>query len=218
MTSLSRSVPVAAMFAAVLASACGGAGSSPDAGSGRPGAPAGFMVMKMGTSLHATWQDTFSAETGFELQRRLDGAEFATLIELPANATEHMDGSVTASVRYTYRVRAVTVEGAGDWSAEASETAADPVPAPPGAPSNAATMVMGGAVHLSWQDNSSDEDGFEIERQAGSGAFAALASVDANLTQYEDSSVTAGARYVYRVRARKGSARSEWSNDATGMP
>jgi hypothetical protein len=64
---------------------------------------------------------------------------------------------------------------------------------------NADTM-NGMEVHIKWQDISDNEDGFIIERSAGSG-FSELASVNANITSYIDNEVPDYGRYYYRIKA-----------------
>jgi len=74
-----------------------------------------------------------------------------------------------------------------------------------------------GLAELTWQDNSNNEDGFKIERNVGSG-WMEIAAVGANVTSYDDGSVSAPAsealEYQYRVRAFKGSVNSSSSNDS----
>lgn len=58
---------------------------------------------------------------------------------------------------------------------------------------------------LNWTDNSNNEMGFSIQRKAeactGTGTWADLASVGANIQTYRDSAVTEGTTYCYRVNA-----------------
>jgi hypothetical protein len=57
-------------------------------------------------------------------------------------------------------------------------------------------------LQLSWVDNSSNEDGFKIDRMTGtSGAFVAIATVGANVTSYADPNLSDGTNYCYRVKA-----------------
>lgn len=57
-------------------------------------------------------------------------------------------------------------------------------------------------LHLSWRDNSTNEQGFKIERRTGTtGTFIQLALVGANVTSYTDSGLADGTTYCYRVRA-----------------
>ena len=71
------------------------------------------------------------------------------------------------------------------------------------APSNlAATAISCSKTKLSWTDNSSDETGFKIERKEGvSGSWSQIGTADANATSYDDSGLTGGVAYYYRVAA-----------------
>src|SRR5262252_3320518 len=59
----------------------------------------------------------------------------------------------------------------------------------PAAPSNlAATAVSASQINLSWQDNSSNESGFIIQRAPTStGSWTQIATVGANMTTYANS-------------------------------
>ena len=86
----------------------------------------------------------------------------------------------------------------------------------PSPPSNLTATASGtSTVNLSWSDNSSDEDGFKIERKTGSSSFSEIASVDPNVTSLSDNSLTPGTTYSYRVRAFNGNGNSTYSNTAS---
>jgi hypothetical protein len=88
-------------------------------------------------------------------------------------------------------------------------------PSTPAAPGNLAAAVLAvNRVRLTWNDASGDETQFEIQRRTGGGAFAALATVAANVTTYDDTSVVSSTTYTYRVRARNGAGASGFSNEA----
>jgi uncharacterized repeat protein (TIGR01451 family) len=71
------------------------------------------------------------------------------------------------------------------------------------APSDLTTSAIAyNSVTLQWNDNSADETAFNVERSlAGMNNWSALISVGANITTYDDISVTCGETYDYRVRA-----------------
>ena len=72
-------------------------------------------------------------------------------------------------------------------------------------------------IHVTWQDNSNNEDGFRIERKKYTDAnYSYLNEVGQAVTEYYDSSVTAGITYCYRVRAYQGAVDSSYSNEACG--
>jgi len=66
-----------------------------------------------------------------------------------------------------------------------------------------------------WQDMSTNEDGFAVERKLGtSGTYAQITSVAANNTSYQDTSIVRGSQYCYRVKAFNSTQSSAYSNEA----
>ena len=91
-------------------------------------------------------------------------------------------------------------------------------PLPLVAPSNlTSTAVSSSQINLTWKDNASNENGFEIERCTGSGctSFAHIASVASNVTTYSNTGLLASTPYTYRVRAYNAGGDSEYSNQAS---
>src|SRR5215468_130960 len=83
------------------------------------------------------------------------------------------------------------------------------------ASANFTVIASSGQLTLTWQDNSSDEVDFAIERKTGtSGVYSQIASVAANVTTYMDNSVTRGVTYCYRVQAVNSAGSSDFSNEA----
>ncbi len=86
----------------------------------------------------------------------------------------------------------------------------------------AASVVSPTQVHLNWVDNATNETGFRIERAAGAGAFAAIHTSAANAVSYDDTTVTGGVTYHYRVIAFNGSgdaaASPTWATTSTVAP
>lgn len=93
-----------------------------------------------------------------------------------------------------------------------------PTPAPPpAAPSNLnAVAISTTQVDLTWDDNSSDEDNFIIERKRSvESSYTVIDSVPANTTSYSDFDVRKGTTYNYRVKAVNSNGDSDYSNVAT---
>jgi len=90
-------------------------------------------------------------------------------------------------------------------------------PPPPEAPSNlTVTGVSSSRIELAWDDNSTNEDGFIIERKAGSSdLWSEIAWVGAGETSYVDTGLWPGTTYVYRVRAYNSGGDSPCSNNAS---
>lgn len=76
-------------------------------------------------------------------------------------------------------------------------------------------LAAAAVLHLAWEDESDDEDGFKIERKTTPGnAFVQMAVVGADVVAYVDSSVVPGNAYCYRVRAFNTVGDSSYSNEA----
>jgi len=94
----------------------------------------------------------------------------------------------------------------------------DFVPPPiPVAPSNLTVSPVGfSGLNLFWDDNSSNEFSFEIERCVGAScsSFSPLDVVLDNVTTYLDTSVVPGTTYCYRVRAANTGGASDYTNTA----
>jgi hypothetical protein len=89
-------------------------------------------------------------------------------------------------------------------------------PALPAAPSGlAATAVSRSRIDLAWQDNSTNETGFQVERSRSGGAFSLIATATAGATGYSDTSgLTPNKTFSYRVRAVNAAGSSAYSNTA----
>jgi len=89
-------------------------------------------------------------------------------------------------------------------------------PDPPAAPSGlSATALSGSAITLTWQDNASDETGFNIERSGDGITFAPLATVGANVSSFSDTNLQPVTTYWYRVNAENTGGVSLWSDTAS---
>ncbi len=77
-----------------------------------------------------------------------------------------------------------------------------------------ADSFASGAVSLTWAGHGSPSSPFTIERRrSGVGeAWVAVATSPGNASFFEDSGLTAGASYDYRIRAQEGSLQGDYSN------
>lgn len=84
--------------------------------------------------------------------------------------------------------------------------------APEGLTANATSST---SVDLRWTDASSDETAFHVERAIGSGAFAEIVELGANVATYRDTTAEADTTYRYRVRASNAAGSSDYSATAS---
>jgi hypothetical protein len=69
-------------------------------------------------------------------------------------------------------------------------------------------------IDLSWQDNSTTETGFSLERKIGvGGVFTPVTTLPANTTTFSDTTLVADTTYFYRVQALQDAAASTFSNE-----
>jgi hypothetical protein len=131
--------------------------------------------------IDVSWQDNSSNESGFEVHRSTAGASgaFTLRASLAANTSAYSDTGLTASTQYCYKLRAFQTKGGkihvSAFSAIACVTTPAPPPPPPpptpGAPGPVfAALVPGITVQVQWYDNSTNEDGFRVERSSDNGA------------------------------------------------
>lgn len=86
------------------------------------------------------------------------------------------------------------------------------------APTNLSVVAISNSqINLTWNDNSSNETSFQIERCQGTSCtnFTQIATVGVNVTQYSNPGLAANTSYSYRVRATKGGVNSAYSNTAS---
>ncbi len=75
-------------------------------------------------------------------------------------------------------------------------------PAAPSAPSGlTAVAVSDSQINLAWTDNSSNEEAFQIERSTNGVNFVQVNLAGANATNHQDSALTSGVTFYYRIRA-----------------
>ena len=183
----------------------------------QPVAPNGLtLTVDNSAGIKLAWADNSSNETGFLIERRVGSGNWTVFTTVAAGATGYTDVSVTTGSQYSYAVAAVN----GTNSSATTNVTTAVVPSTvtaPAAPSNLAlTVQSASSMGLTWSDNSNNETGFVIERQAwGSGSWVTLTTVGAGVTSYADRTVAESTQYSYRVSATNNLGKSSASNVAT---
>ena len=177
-----------------------------------PDAPSNLGAVATSTSsIQLSWSDTDN-ETGFKLQRSQEGGSWTEIADLGSNTTSFTDNALNAGTSYSYRVLAYNSAGNSAWSNTASATTDEEVMAVPLAPSNlAASADSTSSIQLSWSDNSTDEDGFRLQRSLDGSSWTEITTLGSNITSFTDNGLNAGTTYYYRVQAYNGAGNSAWS-------
>lgn len=190
-------------------------------------APVGFEARPAGNgAIDLTWTDVSRANTEYyvEILRTWYGGSYGYyewweyLTTVGGDATSHRVTGLDSFTLHRFRLLARSSGSVSDPSNEASSW----TETPPAAPSNlSATAISSGRIDLTWNDNASDETHFDVERcqgtanDCGDWGFVAVASVAANTISYNDTAVTPGTTYTYRVLAYNGAPSSDPTNTVT---
>lgn len=168
------------------------------------------------TAVTLNWKDNSNNETGFTIERSINNGTYSTLTTLGANIVTFTDNNVTSGTNYSYRVRAFNSSSNSTYSniATATITSTTLVSAPTNLTATANTGST--SVALNWVDNATNETGYTVERSNDNGTtFTNLATLGANVTTYNDTTVSTGNTFSYRVRAFNTTVNSAFSNVAT---
>jgi len=186
-----------------------------------PAAPTSLTaVLQAGPRILVTFIDNATSESGFVLERSVNGGAFATYATLPAragsgNAVSYADTAVSPGTTYAYRAYAVNSAGASAYSNSAGAS----VPALPAAPSSlTGTAALQGTksarATLTWTDNSTNETGFTLQWATNSSFTTGLgtATAPANTTTLQTSNLLRRTTYWFRVQAFNIAGASAWAN------
>ncbi|GAB5525498.1 MAG: hypothetical protein Roseis2KO_33700 [Roseivirga sp.] len=159
-----------------------------------------------------SWQELGANEERFLIERsKNDQLNFEEIYWVLGNTTVFKDEQIfETGTNYYYRVRAAK----GNFLSEYSNIVEVEVPQRPLAPPTSLSVsYINAYVGLNWEEFSTEEEGFSIERsESDQQNFVAIDSVDANTKSFLDNTVDDDSTYYYRVRAYKGEFSSDYSN------
>jgi titin len=211
--------PITTYYYRVIAFNAGGTSAASNIGSATtpdypPASPSALVATAVSaTQINLAWTDNASNETGYQIEGSTDGVNFTQVATVAANVTSYSNTGLSASTTYCFRVRASNSGGYSGYSNVASATTA--AAAPPTAPSNLMlTVVSSSQINLQWNDNSSNETQFLIERALNNSSFTQIATVAANVRNYSATGLQPNTRYFFRVCATNTAGNSAYSNTA----
>jgi subtilisin family serine protease len=190
----------------------------------KPKAPANLAATAISSSqINIGWNDNSDNETGFAIERCAGSgcSNFSEISRVEPNITSFADLGLTAQTTYRYRVLAFNEGGSSKYTntAEATTQSTPPPPQPPSAPSNLSSSIISSTqIDLSWSDNSNNEDGFQLQRCAGTLAscpdanFQQIGQLGPNVTSFNNTGLQAQTTYTYRVHAYNSAGSSTNSN------
>ncbi len=154
------------------------------------------------TAVSLTWTDSNSDQSGYNLERSLDGTNYTPLATgLAAALRAYSDTSATPGVANYYRLTAYKSATCGWSSPSLPKSAVTTILEPTGVTATANSTTQ---ITLAWTDRTTSETGFKILRCSGSGCTPGeppLFTTAANVTVYSDTAVTENTVYNYQIVA-----------------
>ena len=179
-----------------------------------PNVPGSLSAWAVSMSrIDIAWSDNSGNEDGFKIERKQGSAgSWSQIASVGANVESYNSIGLSSGTKYYYRVRAYNSIGNSDYSNTAGATTGSL----PSKPTNlTANTVSTSRIDLSWNDNSNNETGFQISRKTGAGGtWSQIATVGANTTIYQNTDLSSGTGYEYRIRAVNTWGQSDYSNVA----
>jgi len=184
-----------------------------------PAAPSGLVATaNTSAGINLTWTNNSTSATSILVERSTDNVTFALVASLAGTANTWSNTGLAYSTLSYYRVRAQNMAGMSGYSNTASATtsAAPFVGSVPAAPSSVAagqsSVSPRTQINVYWKDNSNNESGFAIFRSTDGVNFVQIATVGANVTQYDNSGLQPNTKYLYYVKAFNSPGMSAASN------
>ncbi len=176
-----------------------------------PGAPSNLTATVISYSqIDLTWQDNSADETGFYIYRKNTNS-YSNIANIEANTTFYNDTGLSPGTTYSYKVTAYNNGGESNSSNEV--TIATPgEPTAPSGPSNLAGQAISfSEIDLTWQDNSTNEEGFYVYRKT-TDDYNIIATMEANATSYNNTGLSPEIGYSYKISAYNDIGESGFSN------
>ena len=174
---------------------------------GQPQLVSAIPPPRRATDIKLTWMGVANTDE-FSVQVS-DEPEFSNILlsAFTPDTAKTLNGT-TEGQKYYWRVAASNIGGSGPWSEVRDFTIII-------APTSLKLQRSGlNEITLTWKDNSEVEEGYLIERKLSDDAsFTLIDTLKGSGDEYIDITAEQGQTYVYRVKAYKGNAESDYSRE-----
>ncbi|MCY2974021.1 MAG: fibronectin type III domain-containing protein [Planctomycetota bacterium] len=156
------------------------------------------------------WIET-SGETGYRIDRSLNGITYTTIATVGANIPSYTNTGLANATAYFYRVTPTSALGDGVAAEISGATRMAQVAG------LAFSSIAGNSISLVWNDLTT-ELGYKVQRSTDGTNFTDRATLPGGTTTYTDSTVTPGNEYYYRVVGTAGDSISLFNLVFTATP
>ncbi len=164
-----------------------------------------------GGRIKLTWQDNYTRESGYKIERSTDGVTFTQYAKTYANVTSWTDRVVSAGGTYYYRVYAYSYQNPSLYSNVVSVTVPS-LPLPPAM--IVAQPLSSSQIGVFWMRDTRDSvigDYAVLERSFTGTSFVKVAEVKWPGGYYLDTRLKPATPYYYRVKLHNASGYSPFS-------
>lgn len=161
---------------------------------------------------------TSYSDTPYNSYEYLDGTSMATPIVsgIAGLVKSRYPGATNIEIKSAIENSVDTISGLSGVVATGGRVNANNIFQPATAPSGlTASDISSSQINLTWNDNSSNEMEFIIERKTGTvGTYTQIHTAAANSTSYSNTGLSASTNYFYRVCAHNLNGDSAYTNEA----
>ncbi|HWM93707.1 MAG TPA: DNRLRE domain-containing protein [Thermoanaerobaculia bacterium] len=183
-----------------------------------PAAPTWLRTTAASASqIDLQWDDNANNESGFKIERKQGCCGPWTQVAIVgADLETWSDSGLQCGTTYAYRVLAYNSAGnSGKTNEAAATTSSCPPPLIPACPTWLRVTPFANRIDLEWDDNSTNEDGFKVERKQGCcGSWTLVSTLGPNVETWSNTSLACGTTYAYRVWAFNATGSSCKTNEA----
>ncbi|MCE7059973.1 fibronectin type III domain-containing protein [Dyadobacter sp. CY343] len=177
-----------------------------------PAAPTALSGVSVSqTQINLSWTDASDNETGFEVERSLNGITYLKIAAVSTSVTTFQNTGLVTNTLYYYRVRAVNAAGASAYSNVGSFRTQN-IPAPNQPVNFTAVPTSPGLIQLRWAAVTGNATETIIERtKASDENFVEIGRVPVATLQFEDREELETVDYFYRIKAVNAGGSSPYS-------
>jgi fibronectin type 3 domain-containing protein len=182
-----------------------------------PAAPSELDATPGNAQVSLTWKASAKASSYNLYRGTTAGGQSATPVKTNITSTSAIDAGLTNGTKYFYKVKAVNQWGISGNSNEDSATPVAPLPLP-GAPSGLTAAPADGTIRLSWTAATGAASYNVYRGTTANGQAAMPLATGITGTSFNNSGLTNGTAYFYKVSAVNATGVGPRSNEATATP